>query len=80
MEPNAGGATFALLAREVAGGLCYPGAALVTLRQPARDQLWARTEAISSPTAVSRAAYTRGDARTPSNCLNGTYRPPLTSP
>ena len=79
MEPNAGGAPFALLAREAAGGLVYAGAAFVTLPQPAREQFWTRTEAIKIPKAVvpelrngnRKASFVRPELRVRARHLRG---------
>ena len=46
MEPNPGGAPFALLAREEEGELIYAGSAFVTLPQPERDLFWTSAEAL----------------------------------
>jgi ATP-dependent DNA ligase len=46
MEPNSGGAPFALLAREEGGELVYAGSAFVTLPQPERDRFWTSAEAL----------------------------------
>ena len=69
VEPNPGGALFALLARDTAGELIYAGAAFVTLPQPARDQFWTRTEAIKIPKAAvpelrnRKASFVRPELR-----------------
>jgi DNA ligase D-like protein (predicted ligase) len=44
MEPNPGGAPFALLAREENGELIYAGSAFVTLPAKARDKFWNMAE------------------------------------
>jgi ATP-dependent DNA ligase len=79
MEPNPGGAPFALLAREEAGGLIYAGSAFVTLPQPLRDEFWSRTEAIKIPKAVvpelrkgaRKASFVRPELRVRARHLRG---------
>ena len=46
MEPNPGGAPFALLAREEEGRLVYAGSAFVTLPQRERDRFWTSADAL----------------------------------
>ena len=46
MEPNPGGAPFALLAREEEGELVYAGSAFVTLPAAERERFWTRAEAL----------------------------------
>ena len=46
MEPNPGGAPFALLAREEEGELVYAGSAFVTLPQSERDRFWTSAETL----------------------------------
>jgi DNA ligase D-like protein (predicted ligase) len=79
MEPNPGGAPFALLAREEAGGLVYAGSAFVTLPQPARDEFWTRTEAIKVAKAAvalprlgaHKASFVRPELRVRARHLRG---------
>jgi DNA ligase D-like protein (predicted ligase) len=79
MEPNPGGAPFALLAREAAEGLVYAGSAFVTLPQHARDEFWTRTEAIKIPKAVvpelrngnRKASFVRPELRVRARHLRG---------
>ena len=44
VEPNPGGAPFALLAREEPEGLAYAGSAFVTLDDASRDRFWTGIE------------------------------------
>jgi ATP-dependent DNA ligase len=56
MEPNPGGAPFALLAREEEGGLVYAGSAFVSLPGPERDRFWNTAEALKVRTPAVKLA------------------------
>ena len=70
MEPNPGGAPFALLAREEEGGLVYAGSAFVTLPQQERDRFWTTAEAlkvkrpaVKLETVGRKASYVKPELR-----------------
>jgi ATP-dependent DNA ligase len=78
VEPNPGGAPFALLAREEGGRLVYAGSAFVTLRQPTRDQFWSRAEALKIAKAAvpelrgkRKASFIRPELRVRARHLRG---------
>jgi hypothetical protein len=72
MEPNPGGAPFALLAREEEDGLVYAGSAFVTLSAAERDRFWTTTEELK----VKRRGREDGDGRPQGDlCESGIAHP-----
>lgn len=77
MEPNPGGAPFALLARETDAGLVYAGSAFVTLSELHREAFWTRAEGLKIRKPVcpeirgNKASFVRPEVRVRARHLLG---------